>query len=144
MAAKFSMANTSGLFDAGSHLEASDRMQQAMEELRIKEQTKKIAKQKDAAAAAAAKKAAVAPTVIRVKKDTSFIKPEEDEEEEDQSASEQEEQDEEDVDDSDFDDEVFGDNGDDPELDRYELIFFIQKNHLYCIYILVLNLRICM
>ncbi|EGZ23136.1 hypothetical protein PHYSODRAFT_479223 [Phytophthora sojae] len=36
MAAKFSMANTSGLFDSAAHVEASDRMQGAMEELKVK------------------------------------------------------------------------------------------------------------
>lgn len=36
MAAKFSMVNTSGLFDTEAHLEASDRMQNAMEELKVK------------------------------------------------------------------------------------------------------------
>lgn len=36
MAAKFSMVNTSGLFDTEAHLEASDRMQNAMQELKVK------------------------------------------------------------------------------------------------------------
>ncbi|CAI5702031.1 unnamed protein product [Peronospora effusa] len=38
MAAKFSMANTSGLFDSAAHVEASDRMQNAMEELKVKKE----------------------------------------------------------------------------------------------------------
>ncbi|CAI5747539.1 unnamed protein product [Peronospora destructor] len=36
MAAKFSMANTSGLFDSAAHVEASDRLHHAMEELKVK------------------------------------------------------------------------------------------------------------
>uniref|UniRef100_K3X9E1 Thioredoxin domain-containing protein n=1 Tax=Globisporangium ultimum (strain ATCC 200006 / CBS 805.95 / DAOM BR144) TaxID=431595 RepID=K3X9E1_GLOUD len=44
MAAKFSMVNTSGLFDQGAHLEASDRMQGAMEELKIKNERAESAK----------------------------------------------------------------------------------------------------
>ncbi|KAI9994574.1 hypothetical protein PInf_011315 [Phytophthora infestans] len=40
MAAKFSMANTSGLFDSAAHVEASDRMQGAMEELKVKNERK--------------------------------------------------------------------------------------------------------
>ncbi|KAG7396783.1 hypothetical protein PHYBOEH_001812 [Phytophthora boehmeriae] len=40
MAAKFSMANTSGLFDSAAHVEASDRMQGAMEDLKIKNERK--------------------------------------------------------------------------------------------------------
>lgn len=34
MAAKFSMANPAGLFDSGAHLEASDRLQGAAQELK--------------------------------------------------------------------------------------------------------------
>lgn len=44
MAAKFSMVNTSGLFDQDAHLEASDRMQGAMEELKIKNERAESAK----------------------------------------------------------------------------------------------------
>ncbi|KAI9994524.1 hypothetical protein PInf_011246 [Phytophthora infestans] len=40
MAAKFCMANTSGLFDSAAHVEASDRMQGAMEELKVKNERK--------------------------------------------------------------------------------------------------------
>ncbi|CEG48721.1 thioredoxin-like protein [Plasmopara halstedii] len=49
MAAKFTMVNTSGLFDPAAHVEASDRMQNAMEELKLKnEQQETIrAQQKD-------------------------------------------------------------------------------------------------
>ncbi|RLN68933.1 hypothetical protein BBJ29_007953, partial [Phytophthora kernoviae] len=48
MAAKFSMANTSGLFDSAAHVEASDRMQGAMEDLKIKnERQEKIRAQQE-------------------------------------------------------------------------------------------------
>ncbi|TDH65409.1 hypothetical protein CCR75_006547 [Bremia lactucae] len=50
MAAKFSMVNTSGLFDSAAHVEASDRMQSAMEELKLKndhQETTRMKEQKE-------------------------------------------------------------------------------------------------
>jgi thiol-disulfide isomerase/thioredoxin len=44
MAAKFSMVNTSGLFDSAAHVEASDRMQGAMEELKVKNERQEKAR----------------------------------------------------------------------------------------------------
>lgn len=46
MAAKFSMAST-GMFDAGDHAEATDRMQNAMEELRVKEERDEAIKKQE-------------------------------------------------------------------------------------------------
>ena len=43
MAAKFSMAST-GMFDAGDHAEATNRMQNAMEELRVKKEQEDMIK----------------------------------------------------------------------------------------------------
>lgn len=48
MAAKFSMAST-GMFDAGDHAEASDRMQNAMEELRVKQEREEAVKAQEEA-----------------------------------------------------------------------------------------------
>uniref|UniRef100_M4BNU5 Uncharacterized protein n=1 Tax=Hyaloperonospora arabidopsidis (strain Emoy2) TaxID=559515 RepID=M4BNU5_HYAAE len=45
MAAKFSMANTSGLFDSAAHVEASDRMQNAMEVLKVNNQRQEKARE---------------------------------------------------------------------------------------------------
>ncbi len=125
MAAKFSMANTSGLFDAGSHVEASDRMQQAMEELKIKnerrEQAKRVSEHKKAKEAARNAARASGP-VVRVKKsDAGFVKPQEESEEEEEEEEfdeedeeEGEQQDQESDDEFDFDDDDFAD----PELER--------------------------
>ncbi|OWZ21440.1 hypothetical protein PHMEG_0004019 [Phytophthora megakarya] len=80
MAAKFSMANTSGLFDSAAHVEASDRMQGAMEELKMKnerqeklklqqqEQQEKEEKQKERRL-----EQALAAKVAQQKEDRSYV-----------------------------------------------------------------------
>ncbi|KAI9909944.1 hypothetical protein PsorP6_010419 [Peronosclerospora sorghi] len=47
MAAKFSMANSSGLFDAAAHVEASDRMHGAMDELKMQHKQRERIRQRE-------------------------------------------------------------------------------------------------
>ncbi|KAG3111412.1 hypothetical protein PI124_g9861 [Phytophthora idaei] len=88
MAAKFSMANTSGLFDSAAHVEASDRMQGAMEELKVKnERQEKIRAQqqeqqeKEEKQRARRVEEALAAKAVQQKEDGSFIKGQQQEEE---------------------------------------------------------------
>ncbi|GMF29559.1 unnamed protein product [Phytophthora lilii] len=87
MAAKFSMANTSGLFDSAAHVEASDRMQGAMEELKVKnERQEKLRAQqaeqqeKDEKQRARRVEEALAAKAAKQKEDRSFVGQQQDEE----------------------------------------------------------------
>ncbi|KAG2762604.1 hypothetical protein PC129_g11161 [Phytophthora cactorum] len=108
MAAKFSMANTSGLFDSAAHVEASDRMQGAMEELKVKnERQEKIRAQqqeqqeKEEKQRARRVEEALAAKAVQQKEDGSFIKGQQQEEELDSD-----------------DEAMLGELDEDPELER--------------------------
>ncbi|KAJ0396070.1 hypothetical protein P43SY_008752 [Pythium insidiosum] len=127
MASKFSMVNTSGLFDTAAHVEATDRMQGAMEELKIKhdrEDRAEAARQASLAAAqrekdtraAASKAAAVANAAIA---DSSFIRPKRQQSDEEEAEEElDEDADNNDDDDDDDDDAWLAELDQDPELER--------------------------
>lgn len=119
MAAKFSMANTSGLFDSAAHVEASDRMQGAMEELKIKnERREKLRAQQEAQQEKEQEQHkqriqdALAAKEAEKKEDRSYIRP-------------QEEQDELDSD----DDALLDELDEDPELERIRAARLKQLKH---------------
>ncbi|KAH7485657.1 hypothetical protein PRIC1_004959 [Phytophthora ramorum] len=107
MAAKFSMVNTSGLFDSAAHVEASDRMQGAMEELKVKNERQDKARAQQQQQQEQSEKQrerrveeALATKAAQQKEDRSFVGQEQD-------------------DDMDSDDEALLDELDeDPELER--------------------------
>lgn len=118
MAAKFSMVNTSGLFDQGAHLEASDRMQGAMEELKIKNERAEAAKQQQRAQQEKQEKLLVqralrsqeAAIAAARQKDATYVRAKRD------GADNQQQS--EDEDDSDDDDALLDELEHDPELER--------------------------
>lgn len=110
MAAKFSMVNTSGLFDSAAHVEATDRMQGAMEELKIKNERQERIKAKEKAVHAhkteeqrqriqCAREIAAAAT----KNDASFIRAKKPNENQPRDSDDEDEFDSEDDDDTDDD-----------------------------------------
>ncbi|TMW61861.1 hypothetical protein Poli38472_010924 [Pythium oligandrum] len=125
MASKFSMVNTSGLFDSAAHVEATDRMQGAMEELKIKHdrqdrqdakhraqqerdeasQRQRLARSREAAAAASAD-----DSFIRAKNPNQVTCAESDEEDTGPDAHDDE--------DDDDDDALLDELEQDPELER--------------------------
>lgn len=122
MAAKFSMVNTSGLFDQGAHLEATDRMQGAMEELKIKNERSESAKAQQRAQQEKQEKVMVqralrsqeAAIAAALQKDASYIKAKRVEDDDEAEGSEDG------GNNSDSDDDAFLDDLDhDPELERY-------------------------
>ncbi|DAZ92637.1 TPA: hypothetical protein N0F65_003450 [Lagenidium giganteum] len=106
MAAKFSMAT--GLFGAEAHAEASDRMHQAMEELRVKHEREDAAKAKvERAEAAKAQRDAQRAGLAAKSKAPEKPEPDDDDHDDDE------------VDDDDDDDDAFMDElENDPELER--------------------------
>lgn len=118
MAAKFSMVNTSGLFDQGAHLEASDRMQGAMEELKIKNEHAESAKSVQRAQQDKQEKLMVqrairsqeAAIATALQKDATYVRVKRNEDEDNNDDNE---------DDSDDDDALLDELDNDPELERY-------------------------
>ncbi|KUF94041.1 NPP1 protein [Phytophthora nicotianae] len=120
MAAKFSMANTSGLFDSAAHVEASDRMQGAMEELKVKnERQEKIRAQqqeqqeKEEKQRARRVEEALAAKALQQKEDGSYIKGKQTEEELDSD-----------------DEAMLAELDEDPELERSLLLVYTLKLRL--------------
>lgn len=120
MAAKFSMVNTSGLFDQGAHLEASDRMQDAMGELKIKNERAESAKSVQRAQQDKQEKLMVqrairsqeAAIAAALQKDATYVRVKRNEGDDDDNND--------DGDGSDDDDDALLDELDnDPELERY-------------------------
>ncbi|ETI44280.1 hypothetical protein F441_10939 [Phytophthora nicotianae CJ01A1] len=119
MAAKFSMANTSGLFDSAAHVEASDRMQGAMEELKVKnERQEKIRAQqqeqqeKEEKQRARRVEEALAAKALQQKEDGSYIKGKQTEEELDSD-----------------DEAMLAELDEDPELERIRAARLKQLKH---------------